>query len=107
MNESALQPAHQRHHDRGRRGGQAAGYAAADSVQALPLVSTFWGCAGLLPQTHTLPMPTPRLLKRTRQSSLCRSAPRMHVSVQTSMSHTGQYLGSVANGYIHFNTLAL
>ena len=24
-------------------GGQAAGYAAADSVQALPLVSTFWG----------------------------------------------------------------
>jgi len=25
------------------RGGQAAGYAAADSVQALPLVSTFWG----------------------------------------------------------------
>jgi len=26
-----------------RTGGQAAGYAAADSVQALPLVSTFWG----------------------------------------------------------------
>lgn len=24
-------------------GGQAAGYAAADAVQALPLVSTFWG----------------------------------------------------------------